>query len=236
MSGKGTAARPQPALSPHFAQEQSGKPVNCSTPRQPPAMYPPSSSRQQCVVLTPRMGVSQRLQLALGLILLRTTAGILGLSVLVPTMALAHGVEASFRAIPTFQIEARYDTGEPMGSAQVTVFAPTDPTTPWQEGRTDAAGRFVLQPDPELSGLWQVRIRQAGHGVLLNMPVGGSASLAAGISSSSPSFGPLQRGVMAACVIWGCLATALFFSTPPRENQPTHSAFTTPSTTNHAHQ
>ncbi|MEN9229439.1 MAG: hypothetical protein Q6L68_00910 [Thermostichus sp. DG02_5_bins_236] len=157
----------------------------------------------------------------------RLGLGLLGFSLL-PAPTWAHGVEASFRAIPTFQIEARYDTGEPLGSAQVTVFAPTDPTKPWQEGRTDAAGQFVLQPDPELSGLWQVRIRQAGHGVLLNVPVGGSESVAAGSSSNSPSFGPLQRGVMAACVIWGCLATALFFSTPRRETQPTRSTFTAP--------
>ncbi|MFQ3585045.1 MAG: hypothetical protein SNJ85_08980 [Cyanobacteriota bacterium] len=154
--------------------------------------------------------------------------GLLGLSLLIPSQAWAHGVEASYQAIPTFQIEARYDTGEPLASAQVTVFAPTDPTTPWQEGQTDAAGRFLLQPDPELRGLWQVRIRQAGHGVLLNVPVGDLESGTAGISSSSPSFGPLQRGVMAACVIWGCLATALFFSTPRRATPSTRSEFTAP--------
>ncbi|MGQ9838083.1 MAG: hypothetical protein ACUVRV_08980 [Cyanobacteriota bacterium] len=105
----------------------------------------------------------------------------------------------------------------------MTVFAPTDPTTPWQEGQTDANGQFILQPDPELVGLWQVRIRQAGHGAIVNVPVGEiseptSAQVAAGPSavatSSSSSFGLLQRGVMTACVIWGCLGTALFFSTP----------------------
>ncbi|MCF2972622.1 hypothetical protein L1047_15610 [Synechococcus sp. Nb3U1] len=181
-------------------------------------MYPLSLSRQQYVAPAHRMGFSGRLKLALGLI---------GLSLLIARVASAHGVEASYRAIPTFQIKARYDTGEPMGSAQVTVFAPTDPATPWQEGQTNAAGQFVLQPDPQLSGLWQVRIRQAGHGVLLNVPVGEDAAIAAGVSSS-PSFGPLQRGVMAACVIWGCLATALFFSTPRRETQPSRSAFTAP--------
>ncbi|MEN9223378.1 MAG: carboxypeptidase-like regulatory domain-containing protein [Thermostichus sp. HHBFW_bins_43] len=158
----------------------------------------------------------------------RLGLGLLGLSLLMPARALAHGVEASFRAIPTFQIEARYDSGEPMGSAQVTVFAPTDPTTPWQEGQTDAAGQFLLQPDPELPGLWQVRIRQAGHGVLLNVPVGADATTAAGISSSSPPFGPLQRGVMAACVIWGCLGTALFFSTPRPGSKAPRPAFTAP--------
>ncbi len=153
--------------------------------------------------------------------------GLLGFGLLIPSRAWAHGVEASFRAIPTFQIEARYDSGEPMGSAQVTVFAPTDPTTPWQEGQTDARGQFLLQPDPNLTGLWQVRIRQAGHGVLLNVPVGEDAAVAGGIHGSSPPFGPLQRGVMAACVIWGCLSTALFFSTPrpePKTLRPTFTA------------
>lgn len=148
----------------------------------------------------------------------RLRLGLLASSLLLPEGTWAHGMEASFRAIPTFQIEARYDSGEPMGGAQVTVFAPTDPTTPWQEGQTDKAGQFLLQPDPELPGLWQVRIRQAGHGVLLNVPVGSEAesTSAAGVAAGShnSSLGLLQRGFMAACVIWGCLGTALFFSRP----------------------
>ncbi len=131
------------------------------------------------------------------------------LGLLLAAPAWAHGVEASWRAVPTFEIQARYDSGEPLRSARVTVFAPTDPTTPWQEGQTDEQGRFLLQPDPELKGLWQVRIRQAGHGVVVNVPV----DEAEGIPDGS-SFGPLQRGVMAACVLWGCLGTALFFSRP----------------------
>ncbi|MFS8854054.1 hypothetical protein NW851_07615 [Synechococcus sp. H55.7] len=137
----------------------------------------------------------------------------LACGLLLSAPAWGHGVEASWRAVPTFEIQARYDSGEPMRSARVTVFAPTDPTTPWQEGQTDEQGRFLLQPDPELKGLWQVRIRQAGHGGVVNVPVGEAAMQAEGIPNGS-SFGPVQRGVMAACVIWGCLGTALFFSRP----------------------
>ncbi|WP_414414004.1 hypothetical protein [Synechococcus sp. R8-2] len=139
---------------------------------------------------------------------------LLAFGLLLSAPAWGHGVEASWRAVPAFEIQARYDSGEPMRSAQVTVFAPTDPTTPWQEGQTDAQGRFLLQPDPNLTGLWQVRIRQVGHGVLVNVPVGEEFPQTEGIPSASPPFGPLQRGVMAGCVIWGCLGTALFFSRP----------------------
>jgi nickel transport protein len=135
----------------------------------------------------------------------------LAFGLLLAAPAWGHGVEASWRAVPTFEIQARYDTGEPMRSAQVTVFAPSNPSTPWQEGQTDAQGRFWLQPDPELKGLWQVHIRQAGHGVVVKVPVGEGLGIP---SPSSPGFGPLQRGVMAACVIWGCLGTALFFLRP----------------------
>jgi nickel transport protein len=139
----------------------------------------------------------------------------LALGLLLSPPAWGHGVEASWRAVPTFEIQARYDSGEPMRFARVTVFAPTNPTLPWQEGETDGEGRFWLQPDPELKGLWQVRIRQAGHGGVVNVPVGEEGMQAEGIPRpSSPGFGPLQRGVMAACVIWGCLGTALFFSRP----------------------
>jgi nickel transport protein len=135
----------------------------------------------------------------------------LACGLLLAAPAWGHGVEASWRAVPTFEIQARYDSGEPMRSAQVTVFAPTDPSTPWQEGQTDAQGRFWLQPDPELKGLWQVHIRHAGHCVTVKVPVGEALGTP---SPSSPGFGPLQRGVMAACVIWGCLGTALFFLRP----------------------
>ncbi|HIK21475.1 MAG TPA: hypothetical protein IGR15_10565 [Synechococcus sp. M44_DOE_062] len=152
--------------------------------------------------------------------------GFLLLSLLEPAPAWAHGVEVSFRAVPAFEIEAHYDSGEPMGSAQVMVFAPTDPTAPWQEGRTDVQGRFLLQPDPSLTGLWQVRIYQAGHGVLVNVPVGEEFAQAERIPAGSPPFGPLQRGVMAACIIWGCLGTALFFSRP---RQSVHAAVESPS-------
>ncbi len=205
MSGRGTAVRRPP------------------TPEAQVTHVAPHRLRDQVVMHTflhPVLPKGWKISRKLGL-------GLLGFGLLIPSRAWAHGVEASFRAIPTFQIEARYDSGEPMGSAQVTVFAPTDPTTPWQEGQTDTRGQFLLQPDPNLTGLWQVRIRQAGHGVLLNVPVGEDAAVAGGIHGSSPPFGPLQRGVMAACVIWGCLSTALFFSTPrpePKTLRPTFTA------------
>jgi len=139
---------------------------------------------------------------------------LMALGLLLAAPAWGHGVEASWRSVPTFEVQARYDSGEPMSFARVTVFAPADPTVPWQEGQTDGEGRFWLQPDPQLKGLWQVRIRQAGHGVVVNVPVGEELIQAEGIPASPPLFGPLQRGVMAACVIWGCLGTALFFSRP----------------------
>lgn len=54
----------------------------------------------------------------------------LALGLLLSPPAWGHGVEASWRAVPTFEIQARYDSGEPMRFARVTVFAPTNPTLP----------------------------------------------------------------------------------------------------------
>jgi nickel transport protein len=141
--------------------------------------------------------------------------------------ALAHGVTVEHRQLNQIELEARFETGEPMANAQVLIYAPGNPTAVWQEGTTDAQGRFSFVPDPALPGGWEVMVRQAGHGELTIIPVAASPDLASGANSApaaeaggvansviSPSttLSPAQRAITIGAVIWGCIGTALFFA------------------------
>lgn len=140
--------------------------------------------------------------------------------------AIAHGVRMQARETQAVEVNAEYDTGEPMTEAQVTVFAPNDPATPWLEGTTDENGNFVFTPDSSQSGTWSVQVRQSGHGGIVNIPIEGYQAQAAGengtteanssasgqvVTSGSASYTPLQLFLMGAAGVWGFIGTALFF-------------------------
>ena len=149
----------------------------------------------------------------------------------------AHGVNITYQETRAIALEARYEGGQPMSGAQVAVFSPADPKTPWLRGTADESGRFIFSPDPAQPGNWEVQVRQAGHGEILVIPVGGEGTTSAAgatdaaesaapatsasatgspISRSGGGLTPLQRFTMAASVIWGCVGTALFFSRRPK--------------------
>jgi nickel transport protein len=133
--------------------------------------------------------------------------GVLALSLLLPAPALAHGVNIQYSSDVEIKIVAKYDSGEPMAGAQVAVYAPDDPSTPWLTGVCDDEGRFSFTPDTSIPGTWDVQVRLAGHGGMIHIPVGGSTAASGGIGGYSY----LQIGLMAACVIWGSIGTALYF-------------------------
>ncbi len=127
--------------------------------------------------------------------------------------AWAHGVDVQVEMTQALAIEARFESGEPMAQATVTVYAPSDPATPWLIATTDDQGRFWFSPDPADPGNWEVTVRQAGHGDVVVIPVSESDATfeIEGLESESqPDL--LQRSVMIASILWGCLGTALFFS------------------------
>ncbi len=127
--------------------------------------------------------------------------------------AQAHGVSITYQETQAIALEARYDNGEPMAGAQIAVFSPADPQTPWLRGVADETGRFTFSPDPTQPGNWEVQVRQAGHGEILVIPVSGSAAADSRMPwRSASSLTPLQKAVMLGSVIWGCVGTALFFS------------------------
>lgn len=133
-----------------------------------------------------------------------------------PAAAAAHGATVSASFAPAIAVEARYDTGEPMAGAQVTVFAPGEPATPWLRGVADDAGRFVFLPDGR-AGRWTVQARHAGHGAIVHLAPAASAhepvAAATGPRDTRSEVGatPLQSAVMAIAVIWGLVGTALYF-------------------------
>ncbi|MBP0020927.1 MAG: carboxypeptidase regulatory-like domain-containing protein [Cyanobacteria bacterium SBLK] len=127
--------------------------------------------------------------------------------------AFSHGIDLKYRNVEAMQIQATYDSGEPMIEARVTVYAPNDPETPWLIGNTDKNGYFLLIPDRSLPGNWDIKVRQSGHGRITTIPIGEIES--ANVSrewSSQGSYSPLQKAVMAVMGIWGFIGTALYFS------------------------
>jgi nickel transport protein len=119
----------------------------------------------------------------------------------------AHGAKIEYTVGMAVEIQASYDTGEPMASGQVTVYAPDDPSTPWLTGVCDQEGRFVFAPDTSKPGTWDVQVRRAGHGDIVHIEIGAGAATSGGVGLTTP-----QILLMAACVTWGCIGTALFFS------------------------
>lgn len=153
---------------------------------------------------------------------------LIGLSLLgvvsYPGGAIAHGAKIEYKSTTALQVHATYDSGQPMANAQVTIYAPDAPTTPWLTGTTDENGQFIFVPDPNKIGNWEVKVRQAGHGGIISIPANNSPNSNsqntpnaqnqsdASPSASSQNYTTMQKGLMIASVVWGFVGTALFFS------------------------
>lgn len=121
--------------------------------------------------------------------------------------AYAHGAKIEYKIATSIEIVAKYDSGEPMAEAQVSIYAPDNPSTPWLTGTCDEYGHFSFTPDASILGTWDIQVRQAGHGDMIHIEI--EEGSATGGSSSGYSIG--QIVLMSVCVIWGILSTALFF-------------------------
>ncbi len=128
--------------------------------------------------------------------------------------ASAHGAKAEYQLTSAVEIQAQYDSGFPMKKAQVTIYAPDNPSQPWKQGITDEQGYFTFTPDTSKTGYWEVKVRQAGHGTLISIPIKSKNFLSlksSPLTQNNTELSPLQKAVMIASVIWGCIGTALFF-------------------------
>lgn len=83
-----------------------------------------------------------------------------------------HGVRINHTIDETsgeITVVAAFDTGEPLAEAQIIIFAPNDLVNPWLTDTTDEDGAYTFTPDYEIEGFWDVQVRQAGHGGLVNI-------------------------------------------------------------------
>ncbi len=145
---------------------------------------------------------------------------------------LTHGTHIEYNATEAIKIKATYDSGEPMNNGQVTVYNPNEPTKPWLTGVTNKQGEFVFVPDYSVRGNWQIKVRQAGHGNIINIPIEAvgknklknneeSITNSGEIKNSDPiklsnsqnnQYTIQQKLIMALSGIWGFVGTALYFS------------------------
>ncbi len=142
------------------------------------------------------------------------------------TPALSHGTSVEYESVQALKIQARYNGGQPMREAQVTVYAPEDPATPWKQGETDSEGVFTFTPDPTQSGNWEVRVRQAGHGRIITIPTEGDkvtepkeGDTATEVEEGSlnllrgnSNYTATQQVLLGIAGVWGFFGTALFFA------------------------
>lgn len=95
------------------------------------------------------------------------------MALLVPGRAEAHGTEGWLEDGKGMQLVARYDDGEPMRFAEVTVTCSeleNGSTTVFQTGNTDRNGIFIFVPD--VVGRYRVTVRdEMGHQLVLGKTV-----------------------------------------------------------------
>ena len=139
-----------------------------------------------------------------------TPVVILFLLFALPSIVQAHGVKIEYgEAEGAVGIVAKYDSGEPMANAEVVVYAPDDRQTVWLTGKCDEEGRFAFFPKASVWGTYDIQVRQAGHGEMIHVEINEDGKVVGGGSSG---YSTTQIVIMAICVIWGVIATALYFS------------------------
>lgn len=133
-----------------------------------------------------------------------------------PAKAHAHSMWADYSVGSGAQVEitAVFSSGEIFANAPVTIYAPNNPDTPWQQGTTDAQGRIAIQFDESIPGDWKVRVGQADHADILTFPVNAEGIEADQISDrphpSDP--GRNQFVVLGFAAVFGLVGTRLFSS------------------------
>jgi nickel transport protein len=122
--------------------------------------------------------------------------------------AVAHGTEYEVLDGGVVGVRATFDTGQPMANSPVLIFPPGESQAQLTT-TTDRRGVVCFAPDRP--GVWVLQVRaEGGHGLRVNLEVEESM-LAASTIRGQGGFSTWQKLVMAVCVVWGFLATALFF-------------------------
>jgi len=135
-------------------------------------------------------------------------------SVIVPFIVFAHGTTITYTTESTYSFTATHDDGTALSEAQVIIFAPSNPEEPWKKDICDLEGKFSFSPDSSIEGTWTVQFRKAGHGDMVSFEVGNRNNHGNGnpVSGGPNAFTVAQKIIMALCVVWGLVGTALYFS------------------------
>ena len=120
--------------------------------------------------------------------------------------AFAHGATYEIQRDRAVIVKAGYDDGEPMSYAEVKIFSPDVQRGEHQNGRTDKNGNFAFLP--HRTGKWRIVVNDGmGHSFTAETFVKEGME----IESRHQGLEYWQKLIMAACIIWGLLGTALYF-------------------------
>ncbi len=142
---------------------------------------------------------------------------------------LTHGSNIEYIFTKAINIKATYENGDLIKNGQVTVYNPSDPANPWLKGFTNEKGEFIFIPDYSITGNWEVKVRQAGHGNIITIPINQDSvndsktettikaenegnNNVKSLNLNNTKYTIQQKLIMAGFGIWGCVGTALYFS------------------------
>lgn len=121
------------------------------------------------------------------------------------TINYAHGSNITYKRMNTYALHGSFDDGTAMSDAQIIIFSPTNPETPWLTTSADADGNYLFVPDEDLTGEWTIQFRSAGHGDMISINTEES------IVSQSSTMNFSQKLLVGLAILWGFIGTSLYF-------------------------
>ena len=121
-----------------------------------------------------------------------------------PSTLQAHGVRC--KITKSLGIQVYFDSGSLVTEAEVKIYAPGNRKTPFLKCKTNLRGEAFFTPNKV--GLWIIVVKDSsGHGLRKDIEVNSNMIT----SSKNSSLDWTRKIIMAICVVWGFIGTALFF-------------------------
>jgi len=124
----------------------------------------------------------------------------LGRFLALAALLLCNSPAGAFDLFATQEVTVQFATadGKAMADAEVSVYAPGDPTHPVKNGKTDKDGKFTFSTDRD--GLWTAQARNGTEVARATIRVGGQQGKEQGALSPYLVFGAL--GVLLMIAVW----------------------------------
>ena len=112
-------------------------------------------------------------------------------------LLLCNSPAAAFDLFATQEVTVQFATadGKPMADAEVSVYAPGDPTHPIKTGKTDKDGKFTFGTDRD--GLWTAQARNGSEVARATIRVGGQQK---------------EQGALSPYLVFGALGVLLMIA------------------------